>query len=176
MRPAAPTTSEVCKRVSSFKIFILTPGYTRAKHHVHSLSTFHTDTRRVCIVALTSRGHGSHDARIMGDPRTCADPKPLSVTGSNRMAGPSNRGPCSASRPGWVHRAPYDDTGGHMLKIHGTAPHSRHTSPSSLRRGRGVLSLRARTVEKAPLPSTKVGSASGAGSTRAIGIKIHNTQ
>ena len=91
--------------------------------------------------------------------------EPLSVTGSNRMAGPSNRGPCSASRPGWVHRAPYDDTGGHMLKIHGTAPHSRHTSPSSLRRGRGVLSLRARTVEKAPLPSTKVGSASGAGST-----------
>ena len=123
----------------------------------------------LCIVALTSRGHGSHDARIMGDPRTCADPKPLSVTGSNRMAGPSNRGPCSASRPGWVHRAPYDDTGGHMLKIHGTAPHSRHTSPSSLRRGRGVLSLRARTVEKAPLPSTKVGSASGAGSTRPEG-------
>ena len=37
--------------------------------------------------------------------------EPLSVTGSNRMAGPSNRGPCSASRPGWVHRAPYDDTG-----------------------------------------------------------------
>ena len=58
---------------------------------------------------------------------------------------------------------------GHMLKIHGTAPHSRHTSPSSLRRGRGVLSLRARTVEKAPLPSTKVGSASGAGSTRPEG-------
>ena len=29
-----------------FKIFILTPGYTRAKHHAHSLSTFHTDTRQ----------------------------------------------------------------------------------------------------------------------------------
>ena len=29
----------------AFKIFILTPGYTRAKHHAHSLSTFHTDTR-----------------------------------------------------------------------------------------------------------------------------------
>ena len=29
----------------------------------------------VCIVALASRGHGSHDARIMGGPRTCADPR-----------------------------------------------------------------------------------------------------
>ena len=33
-------------RILIVQIFILTPGDTRAKHHAHSLSTFHTDTRQ----------------------------------------------------------------------------------------------------------------------------------
>ena len=117
-----------------------------------------TDPVLVCNVALISE-----DIR-----RT-----PIWVTGSNQqrpcLSQMNGRQACWRPAPGvpqstgQVGHAHW----GHGLKIHGTAVHSHHTSPSALRRGRSVLLLQARTVGSSPLPSPKeVGSAHGAGSAR----------